>query len=307
MVERSATVQRRADDTTRANDGIIAAMTSTEPFAARLRRRIEQHGPLCVGIDPSAAILARCGLPQSAEGARRFGERVLEASDGLLAIVKPQSAYFEQFGSTGIAALEALIANARARGILVLLDAKRGDIDTTGEAYARGFFLPSSPLASDAVTISAYMGFGAMRKFVDIAAENAGGVFVVVRSSNPEGAATQAARLPNGLSVAEQLADEITAVNAALAPSVALGPVGAVVGATCADADAIVARMPRSLILAPGIGAQGADFADVPRRLPASLGRVLPSVSRAVLDAGTSVEAMRGAIAQLKSRARPLA
>ena len=109
-------------------------------FAERLTRAIREHGPLCVGIDPSAALLKSCGLPDSADGALAFGERVLQAAEFKLAIIKPQSAFFERFGSAGVGALERLTVLAREQGVLVLLDGKRGDIDTTGAAYAESFF-----------------------------------------------------------------------------------------------------------------------------------------------------------------------
>jgi orotidine-5'-phosphate decarboxylase len=108
-------------------------------FSIRLRANLQAHGPLCVGIDPSAPTLRACGLPDSAEGALAFGQLVLGAGEGRLAIVKSQSAYFERFGSAGWRALETLIVAARARGVLVLLDAKRDDIDSTAEAYAHAF------------------------------------------------------------------------------------------------------------------------------------------------------------------------
>ena len=111
-------------------------------FSFRLSERISEHGALCVGLDPAAPSLAACGLPDSAEGAFEFSQRVLNASEGRLSIVKPQSAYFERFGSAGYEALERTIAHAHALGMLVILDAKRGDIDTTAEAYAHAFFNP---------------------------------------------------------------------------------------------------------------------------------------------------------------------
>jgi orotidine-5'-phosphate decarboxylase len=274
-------------------------------FAARLAARVAQHGPLCVGIDPSKSALARCDLPHTAEGALEFGRRVLEAAEYRLAIVKPQSAYFERFGSAGVRALEELAALARAREVLVLLDAKRGDIDTTGEAYAEAFFAPSSTLRVDAVTLHPYLGLGALRKALAYAVRQGGGAFVVVRSSNPEGEALQTARLASGETVAEALCREITALNAELGAG-GVGPVGAVVGATCRDAAEVVAALPRSYILTPGVGAQGATLEDVRARMPQALGRVLPNVSRAILAGGSSPDELRATIGSLKERAREL-
>lgn len=275
-------------------------------FCARLKRRVERHGPLCIGIDPSPATLASCSLPDSAEGALAFGRRVLEAAGHRLAIVKPQSAYFERFGAAGVRSLEALAALAREMEVLVLLDAKRGDIDTTGEAYAHAYFSPSSPLRVDAVTLHPYLGLGALDKALAFAARHGGGAFVVVRSSNPEGEALQQARLPDGRSVAQDLCAGITAINRRLAAGEDAGPVGAVVGATCHDADDTTRALPLSWILAPGVGAQGATLEDVVSRMPTARGRVLPTVSRAILSGGPSANELRATIARLADRAREM-
>lgn len=274
-------------------------------FAARLTQAIRQHGPLCVGIDPSAALLKSCGLPDSAEGAFEFGKRVLEAAEFQLSIIKPQSAFFERFGSAGFRAMEQLAVLARSRGVMVLLDGKRGDIDTTAEAYAEGYFSPSSPLRVDAITTHAYLGFAALEKFLAIAWRNEGGVFVVVRSSNPEGHSLQTAKLPGGETVAQHLGRAIVARNKS-AGSEPLGFVGAVVGATCDDAAQTVADMPNAFILAPGVGAQGATMEDVLVRMPAARGRVLPSVSRAILANGASAGEIRTTIRALQEQARRL-
>ncbi len=183
-------------------------------FAARLKHAIAAHSPLCVGIDPSAPLLKSCGLPDTAEGALEFGERVLDAAQFQISVIKPQSAFFERFGSDGFRAMEALTQRARARDVLVLIDGKRGDIDTTAEAYAEGYFSPGSPLRADAVTTHAYLGFEALEKFLAIAIRNDAGVFVVVRSSNPEGRELQQAKLANGESVAGNLSRLITQRNA---------------------------------------------------------------------------------------------
>jgi orotidine-5'-phosphate decarboxylase len=278
------------------------AMTS---FAARLRDRIAEHSPLCVGIDPSAGLLKSCGLPDTAEGCFEFGRRVLEAAEFRLAIIKPQSAFFERFGSTGVRAMEQLTALARDRGVLVLLDGKRGDIDTSGAAYAEGYFSATTPLRVDAITTHPYLGVGALDPIFDIAATASGGVFVVVRSSNAEGRELQTARRADGETVAQNLCREITIRNARFAGG-ELGPVGAVVGATCEDADESAGEAARSFILAPGVGAQGATIRDVGVRMPSARGRVLPSVSRAILAGGAGVTEMRATIRELQRQARDL-
>ena len=274
-------------------------------FADRLQQKIREHSPLCVGIDPSAALLKSCGLPDSAEGALDFGRRVLEAADFRIGIFKPQSAFFERFGSSGFRALEELVRFARAREVLVLLDGKRGDIDTTAAAYAEGYFSATTTLRVDAITTHCYLGLAALEPFFSAAIAADGGVFVVVRSSNPEGQALQTARLASGETVAQGLCREITARNVRQ-QSDGLGPIGAVVGATCEDADATVAAMPNSFVLAPGVGAQGATMRDVLARMPAGRGRVLPNVSRAILANGSQREEIRTTIAHLQEQARAL-
>jgi orotidine-5'-phosphate decarboxylase len=249
--------------------------------------------------------LKSCGLPDSAEGALEFGKRVLEAADFRIAVLKPQSAFFERFGSSGFRALETLVQLARAREVPVLLDGKRGDIDTTAAAYAEGYFSATTTLRVDAITTHCYLGLAALEPFFAAAVAAEGGVFVVVRSSNPEGQALQTARLANGETVAQSLCREITARNLRQRPS-GLGPIGAVVGATCDDANETVAAMPHSFVLAPGVGAQGATMRDVLARMPAGRGRVLPNVSRAILANGSRPEEIRTTIASLQDQARAL-
>jgi orotidine-5'-phosphate decarboxylase len=266
-------------------------------FASRLRARLARFGALCVGIDPSSAILKAAGLPDRAEGALALGERILAAANYDLAIVKPQVAFFERFGAEGFKALEELTVAARAREILVLADAKRGDIDSTADAYGEAWF-GARALRADALTVHAYLGLEALRGLISRAVSADAGVFVVVRSSNPEGEALQLARGSDGRRVADRLADAITEWNARLAPE-GPGPLGAVVGATCVDAPEIVDRLPRSYVLAPGVGAQGASFVDVATRFAGAVDRVLPNVSRAVLANGGSQADIRSAIRAL--------
>ena len=282
-------------------------------FAARLSARIKRFGPLCVGIDPSRELLANCGLPDTAEGVFAFGERVMRSVNFEIAAVKPQLAYFERYGSAGIAALEELGALARQHEIVWIADAKRGDIDSTAAAYGEAYFMPTSPLRCDALTLTGYLGFGALTKLLDIAIKYDAGVFLVVRSSNPEGEALQLARRADGRTVAEEFCDEITAwtriatgphvAHGDAATPVALGPIGAVVGATCDDAATTIARMPGAFILAPGIGAQGATFADLRRRMPGEQHRVLPNVSRAIVAGGTGEAAIGATIRALRTAA----
>ncbi len=127
-----------------------------EPFGTRLRHAMDTRGPLCVGIDPHASLLASWGLNDDVAGLERFTRTVVEALADRVAVLKPQSAFFERFGSRGVAVLEKAVAEARAAGALVLMDAKRGDIGSTMGAYAATYLDEDSPLFSDAVTVSPY-------------------------------------------------------------------------------------------------------------------------------------------------------
>jgi len=274
-------------------------------FASHLLQRIRAYSPLCVGIDPSASLLKMCGLPDSPEGALAFGLRVLQSVNFQLSIIKPQSAFFERFGSSGMQALEELVRQARAREVLVLLDGKRGDIDSTAAAYGEGYFSATTTLRVDAVTTHAYLGLGALKPLINLAVENEGGVFVVVRSSNPEGVGLQLARMSDGATVARHLSAQITKINQSKSTT-SPGPIGAVVGATCEDADEMAAAMPASFILAPGVGAQGATMRDVKARMPSACGRVLPSVSRGILANGTSDDDIGKTIGIFSEMAREL-
>ena len=270
----------------------------TAPFGERLRAAMTARGPLCVGIDPHPSLLASWELPDDAAGLERFARTCVEALAGQVAVLKPQSAFFERHGSAGVAVLERAMSDARSAGCLVLLDAKRGDIGSTMTAYAQAYLDPSSPLRADAVTLSPYLGFGSLRPALDMAARYGAGVFVLTLTSNPEGASVQHARDADGRSVAASIVDGVTAENADAGD---LGSVGMVVGATVGSAvgqlglDLGASRAP---LLAPGIGAQGAGPADLQRVFGSARRNVLASSSRGVLAAGPTVAALREAAAR---------
>ncbi|MFJ2956231.1 orotidine-5'-phosphate decarboxylase [Streptomyces sp. NPDC087270] len=252
-----------------------------EPFGARLRGAMDTRGPLCVGIDPHARLLTDWGLSDDPGGLERFALTVVDALGEHTAVFKPQSAFFERFGSRGVAVLEKAVARAREAGALVLMDAKRGDIGSTMAAYAATYLDPGSPLFSDALTVSPYLGFESLRPALDAAAASGAGVFVLALTSNPEGRQVQRATAADGRSVAQVMLDAIAAENSGVRP---LGSVGAVVGATLTEAGADLAV--NGPLLAPGVGAQGATPADLPALFGAALPNVLPSVSRDVLRHG---------------------
>ena len=262
-----------------------------DSFGDRVAAAVRATGPLCAGIDPSRALLESWGLPDDARGLRSFCAACVEAFAGVLPVVKPLVAFFERHGSAGIAELERLVAAAAAAGLLVIADAKRGDIDSTAEAYAEAWLGDASPLAVDAVTVHPYLGLGALAPVVRLAAANGRGVLVVVRSSNPEGRGLQAARTADGPSVEDMLFCEIAALNTSSA--VPAGTVGAVVGATLDPSDFALSQL-GGVILAPGLGTQGAGPDDVARRFAGCpAGSVLPSSSRGLLQAGPDPDELR--------------
>ncbi|MFE4372868.1 orotidine-5'-phosphate decarboxylase [Streptomyces sp. NPDC056835] len=276
-----------------------SAPTSLEPFGARLRRAMDTRGPLCVGIDPHGSLLTDWGLGDDIAGLERFARTTVEALADRVAVLKPQSAFFERFGSRGIAVLEKTVAEARAAGALVLMDAKRGDIGSTMGAYAATYLNQGSPLFSDAVTVSPYLGFESLRPALDAAALSGSGVFVLALTSNPEGAEVQRATAADGRPVARLMLDHMAAENAGVTP---LGSVGAVVGATLGDVGVDLAI--NGPLLAPGIGAQGATPADLPGVFGTAVGNVVPSVSRGVLRHGPDLGALREAAKRFADEVR---
>ncbi len=266
-----------------------------QSFAARVKAAIDRTGPLCAGIAPSVSLLDARGLSDDAAGIREFGARCVDAFAGVVPVVKPQVAFFERFGSAGIAALETLIRDARDAGLLVIADAKRGDIGSTMKAYASTWLDPRSPLVADAVTATPYLGLGSLQPMFDLAAVHGRGVIVVVRSSNPEGRALQEALTESGdgPSVEDMLLAQIAKLNAGGLPLP--GTVGAVVGATLAPSAFPLGSL-GGPILAPGVGAQGATAGDVARLFRGcGPGSVLASASRSVLAAGPDPTSLRAA------------
>ncbi len=283
--------------------GAEAQTHAPVPFGTRLRVAVREHGPLCVGIDPHPHLLHAWGLADDANGLETFALRAVEALAGHVAVVKPQSAFFERHGSRGVAVLEKVVGDLKATGTLCLVDAKRGDIGSTMDAYADAYAGHGSTLAGDAVTASPYLGFGSLRPLLDLAKMTGRGVFVLGLTSNPEGAQVQRAIGPDGRAVAASMVDAVAAENAAARRDLdanpdALGSVGLVVGATVGAAvqdlgiDLAAACGP---LLAPGIGAQGATAADLRQVFGAARRNVLAASSREVLSAGPDLKGLRDA------------
>jgi orotidine-5'-phosphate decarboxylase len=262
-------------------------------FGARLVAATAAKGPLCVGVDPHASLLAAWDLPDDVSGLERFSMTVVEALADRLAVLKPQSAFFERHGSAGVAVLERVVAAARELGALVLLDVKRGDIGSTAQGYADAYLDPSSPLACDAMTASPYLGFGSLEPLLATAERHDAGVFVLALTSNPEGAQVQRARTAEGPTVAGSVLGALAARNAGATPS---GSFGAVVGATIAPPEESLDI--NGPLLVPGVGAQGGTVESVRALFGAAVRHVVPTTSREVLAAGPDVTALRDAAAR---------
>lgn len=187
---------------------------SNQPFGTRLRAVMNERGPLCVGIDPHAHLLDAWDLPDTAEGLASFTDGVVDALADRVGVFKPQSAFFERFGSAGIAVLEQATIRLRAAGALVIIDGKRGDIGTTMAGYAAAYLAEKAPLACDALTVSAYLGFGSLQPAFDVARESGAGLFVLALTSNPEGPQFQTARTDDGSTVAGAVLDGLRDLNA---------------------------------------------------------------------------------------------
>ncbi|MGI9156034.1 MAG: orotidine-5'-phosphate decarboxylase [Marmoricola sp.] len=265
----------------------MAAQEHLRPFGARLREAMDGRGPLCAGIDPHPALLDAWGLTDSLPGLERFAMTAAEALAPRVAVVKPQSAFFERHGSKGIAVLEKVVETSRLAGALVLLDVKRGDIGSTSQAYADAYLDPRSPLFCDAVTASPYLGFGSLDPLFASARASGSGVFVLALTSNPEAGQVQHALDADGRTVAGAVLRALAGANAGERPMGSLGAVvGATIGETTEDLDI------NGPLLVPGVGAQGGTAESVRRIFAGVLHRVLPASSREILRAGPSAAAL---------------
>lgn len=264
-------------------------MTPAEPFAHfadRLCAAVERVGaPACVGLDPVLGrlpISIREGASDDAEAVESFCRGVLGAVAGVVPAVKVQSACFERFGAHGVAAMQRVIAKAREHGLIVILDAKRGDIGVSAEHYAAFAF---DAMNADALTVNPYLGADTLEPYTADRYTDRG-VFVLVRTSNPGSDSVQRQVLIDGRSVAELAADITIDAGAGRIGASGFSSVGAVVAATKpADARSLRQRMLRQIFLIPGYGAQGGD-ADSVRELFTADGRgALVTASRSVLYA----------------------
>lgn len=250
-------------------------------FATRLDILTCERGRLAVGIDPMPSVLASWGLEPTLAGLEACARGIVEELGAHVAVFKPQSAFFEAFGSAGVAVLEHVLEDIRQCGALSLLDVKRGDIGSSMEGYATAYLDDASPLRADAITVSPYLGVGSLLPAIDRAMATGRGIYVLARTSNPDGATIQTATT-GGNTVAQHVVDTITAGNPGWDHAV-----GLVVGATHAELGCDVSGFNGS-ILVPGIGAQGGTMAGVRDVFGQASARVLPTVSRDVIGHGRS-------------------
>jgi orotidine-5'-phosphate decarboxylase len=235
--------------------------------------------------------------PATVTAVREFLETVLDRLKGRVAIIKPQSALFEQLGAAGIALLEQLMRRAREQGLLVLLDAKRGDIGSTAEGYARAYLDPRAPLRADALTVNPYLGLSTLAPYEQRCREHGAGIFVLVKTSNPGSADIQDLSV-SGTPVFVRLSEQLRASTQALAgPETGWSSLGVVVGATYPEqALRVREALPHALFLIPGYGAQGGSAVDAIcsfTKGPKGLEGGLVNSSRAIIFPDTRADSAR--------------
>ncbi len=248
------------------------AATTWNHFGDRLAQAVQaRQSATCVGLDPRWA-----SLPQTlqanvaandwqtvAERTEQFCREVIDAVADIVPVVKPQAAFFEQLGWCGMQALANTIDYARQKGLIVLLDGKRGDIGSTAEGYAEAYLGPTSAWQCDALTINPYLGADTLEPFVKRSRETGSGVIVLVKTSNPGSSYIQDVNCSDGR-IYHKVADTVQQHCLADLGKSGYGSVGAVTGATYPEELAeLRARMPNVWLLIPGYGAQGAGAAEV--------------------------------------------
>lgn len=231
----------------------------TRTFADRLIEKVRLYGPLCVGIDPHPQLFPDLFGAPNAGRIAVWADGIIEAAANHVAVIKPQAAFFELWGSPGIAALEHICKTAREAGLLVILDAKRGDIGSTAAGYAQAYLGSQAANPVDALTINPFMGLETLDPFISAAQENGRGAVILTRTSNP-GAADIEEQLVNGkpiyMSLAESLSERAKLLQG---EETRWSGLMMVVGATApSEARAIRQAAPDNLFLVPGYGAQGA-------------------------------------------------
>jgi len=279
-----------------------ATEVAVAPFGDRLAEAVDRkRSQLVVGLDPVVEFLPVEFRGEGAAACARFCRGIVDAVAPYAVAVKPQSAFFEALGSAGIGALEDVCAYARAAGLLVILDVKRGDIGSTARAYAAAYVEPrgSQPPVADAVTLNPYLGRESMEPFLAAARRGGAGLFCVVKTSNA-GGDVQDVVLSDGSTLWQHVAGLVREWGEDLVGERGLSSVGAVVGATYPREVAEMRRLlPQSVLLLPGVGAQGASPADLARAFTSGPAGALVSASRSVIyayrEAGGDWRAAAGA------------
>ena len=272
------------------------AAVATTNFADRLADSIERkRSQLVVGLDPRPDLLpvelrgeAHAGRAESAEACDRFCRGLVDAVVPYVVAVKPQIAFFEALGADGVRVFEELCVYSRAAGLQVIVDAKRGDIGSTARAYAAAYLESTNggPPMADALTVNPYLGRDSLDPYLAACRREGAGIFCVVKTSNTGGREVQDLALSDGRRVWHQVAELVAEWGSDLVGERGLSSVGAVIGATHPRAVGEARRLlPRSILLLPGVGAQGATPADVARAFTSGPASALVSVSRNVIYA----------------------
>lgn len=231
-------------------------------FADRFVAQVETFGPLCVGIDPHAGKIPALFGGDTPDGLKNWGEAIVQQVASRAGIVKPQVGLFERHGWRGLQALERVCETAREAGLLVLMDAKRGDIGSTAEGYAAAYLAQDAPFFCDALTVNPYMGLDTLEPHVRVAEATGKGVIVLARTSNP-GAADYQLKHYDGKPLFGHVVESLAPLMQRLTGNSGWSGLMLVAGATGPD-EAIGIRdmAPQSLFLVPGYGAQGAGARD---------------------------------------------
>ena len=263
-----------------------------ENFSRKLERAFNNYGQLCVGVDPHATLLIDNGIDDSLQGLEEFSSRLLEGMIGHVGIVKFLVSFFERFGSAGLKVLENQLSLAKQEGLLVIADAKRGDIGSTMAAYADAWLGKDASFICDALTVNPFLGVGSLEPAMAAAVERGKGLFVLCATSNPEAQTVQGS-MRDGVGLSKSIANDVSKFNKLTSQSNSrFGSIGLVVGATVDllqneldDLNSEGSKL-RSPILSPGFGAQGVNLTQAKEIFPNTFGDTIFSASRSILRNG---------------------
>jgi orotidine-5'-phosphate decarboxylase len=268
----------------------VETPAATKTFSDRVAEAVEhKRSQLVVGLDPRLDLLpvelrgdAHVARSAAADAVARFCCGIVDAVAPYAVAVKPQLAFFEALGSDGVRAFEQTCGYSRSAGLLVIADAKRGDIGSTARAYAAAYLEGETPVA-DALTVNPYLGRDSLDPFFSACRRHGGGVFCLVKTSNEGGGDVQDVRLSDGGLLWQHVARLVSEWGEDLIGEHGLSSVGAVVGATHSRAVSEARRLlPRSILLLPGVGAQGASPGDVARAFTSGPASALVAASRSI-------------------------